>query len=54
MSITNENFKINGDTLFWAIILLMLLTSYMTFKMGIYTEKISWCEEQMLKYHGGK
>jgi hypothetical protein len=49
MSIVKENYRISGDSIFWAMVVLMLAVSFMTYKMGIYTEKISWYEEQVIR-----
>lgn len=50
---TLSDLKISGDTLYWSIILILLLgivISYqLGYKAGVTDEKVSWLEQQELE-----
>ena len=57
--ISREDFKVSGDTMFWSIFILIIgiviLSSIISYKMGIFAEKIGWLEDQTLELRkGGK
>ena len=53
MSITSENFKVSGDAIFYALILILCVliwcSNKISYRLGVMDEKIGWLEDQHLK-----